>query len=220
MTLLLNETAMLSVIGTVQGQQHVHTLHFRQIDAAPTAMDGLIDDWEANAMPSYKAIFLPADSPVQTIRATHVCGGLPLDAPAEQVPAAVIGTRGSAGWLPGPSLLAQVVGEKTAFSGRSRQGRFFIGGVDDHDHQGNTFTIGTVNAGEPSHYGRVTAYLDALAARYFAGVGSLVWKLVVHSPKLASVGGTACQDSSTAVTGWKRQVLVTTMRSRRPGSGI
>jgi len=215
-----NDTLQLSIIGTVQGQQHVHTLHMRLQDGVGTE-DGLIDAWEAGPMDEYKAIFLPADNPVQIMRAAQVCGTVPLRAPKEQVPAATIGTRGSAGWLPGPALLAQLVGERTALAGRTRQGRFFIGGVDDHDHAGNSFTIGTVNAGEPSHYGRVTAYLDALALAFVTAGGALAYRLVVHSRTLAGViPPPQCQDSSTPVTAFSRQTLVTTMRSRRPGSGI
>ena len=191
---------------------HIHTLHFR-LGVAATEQ-GLIDAWQAGARAQYRAMFQSTDSPCQTYRAAQVCGSLPLRAPTEETEVApnIVGTQGFASDS-SPTWLARVVSERTALAGRSRRGRFYIGGLYESQHSGNNLTAGDLAL--------VQAYIDALMAAFVTGVtpGADAYALVVHSPTLAAVPATNCQDSSTPVTGMIARSRVGSMKSRKPGSG-
>lgn len=207
----INDTAQLAVKGTVGGQDHVHTLHFRAIDAIANEQ-GLIDAWQANARTAYRNIFKNTDTPVDIITASHVCGAIPLRALAQEVEVAPnrVGGEGNDTSQPLPTFNAGVVSVRTAFSGKSRRGRFYIGGLSEANTDGNT--LGALQA-------RIQAYVTALLAA-FTGAGSMGgWQLVVHSRKLAAVPGTQCQDSSALVTAMIVRAEVGTMRSRKLGHG-
>lgn len=207
----VNDTTQLAVQGTVGGQTHIHTLHFRYLD--PTASEqGLIDLWQANARTAYRGMFSTNDSPVILLRASEVCGALPLRAPVEEAEAGgnQTGTRViSAERL--PSWLAAVVSERTAFAGKTRRGRFYIGGLFEDETTGNTLNSGYI--------AWVQAYVDAIMGTFGPSGTSNLYRLVVYSRKLASVPGTQCQDSSTVVTSMLVNANIGSMKSRKPGSG-
>lgn len=208
----VNDTILLAIRGTVGGQTHVHTLHFREMAVAADEQ-GLIDEWQAACMTPFRGMFDNDDTPVILATASQVCGATPLRAPVEEAvtPPGGIGTL----TLPGdrvPSWLAAVVSVRTAVAGRSRRGRFYIGGLfEDVIHE---------NSIDAAHLLRVKVYTDALMATFGPG-GTMVANhaLVVHSPKLASVPGTQCQNSSTIVTALLPRTLIGSMKSRKPGSG-
>jgi hypothetical protein len=207
-----NDVAELAVIGTVGGQQHVHTLHFKHLGVSTTE-DQLIDQWQAACEAAYKALFTDQDQPIQTMRASQVCGTVPLRAPAEQTPASTLGTR-SVLTDPEPPFVAELVSERTAFAGRSYRGRFYISGLQEGDKVGSYLT----NSGS-LRYVLTTAYLTALLGAFGPSGSSLDLRLFVYSRKLASVPGVECQDTGAEVTGFVHPLLLSTMRSRRPGSG-
>ena len=103
---------------------------------------------------------------------------------------------------------------RTASAGKSRRGRFYIGGLWENDVSGNSVVVGAVDHGDA-----LDAYIVALARYVASGASTALYRLVVHSHKLSLVPGTQCQDSSTPVTGFIRRVTVGTMRSRMPGHG-
>lgn len=220
----INETVMLSVIGTVATQQHVHTLHFRANGVG--SMTALLTDWQSTSMTAYRGMFRLTDNPCQILRATHVCGSLPLNATIDVIPTTAnqAGTRATT-TANEASLLAALVSVKGESSGRRRQGRFFIGGLMGGDIVGND-----LNA---AHVGRVQAYCTAITTAYISAT-SPSWRLVVHSrylsephPAYTDSKGNAipaytpgnCQDISTPVAALIVRPSVTTMRSRKPGHG-
>lgn len=211
----VNDTVQLAVKGIVGGQTHIHTLHFRYIDVLSTDSD-LVADFQANALAEFRQCFSTADLPAQLITASQVCGGIPLRAPAEATPAAPAGTRDSSAIGDRlPSWLATITSERTALAGRSRRGRFYMGGMWEADTDGNNLTDGTNRA---KNY--VTLYAAKLMARYVTdGAGkSPRYTLAIHSRVLA-LPGVNCQDSSTLVNGLIVRTAVASMKSRKPGSG-
>ena len=211
----INDTVELSVAGLVGGQTHVHTLHFRY-KRVSSSEAGLITDWKGSCLTTYRAMFSTLDTPATLLKAAQVCGSVPLRAPGEDASGPAAGTRAITA-DPLPTWVAQVVSERTALAGRSRRGRFFMGGlyeVDSSGTNGNSVPVGNQRSI------LIQAYLDTLLAQFVTGGGAnLDYGLVVHSRLLAAVPGTACQDSSTSVTGLIRRDLLGSMRSRRPGSG-
>lgn len=207
----VNDTVQLSVIGTVAGQTHIHTQHFRYLDPTSTEQ-GLIDLWQANCRTTYRNMFNTTDLPVLLLRAGQVCGAIPLRAPVEEAeaPATQAGTLNWTGDR-APSWLAGVVSERTAFAGKSRRGRFYIGGLYEAAIAGNDLGA--------THKGHIQAYVDALNGTFGAAGSSNLYRLVVYSRKLASVPGTQCQDSSTVITSLLVNDAIGSMKSRKPGSG-
>ncbi len=209
----VNDTVELAVIGVVGGEQHVHTLHFR-FQTLNATDAGLVADFIANPLGTYRNIFYNADTPAERVVARQVCGGVPLRSPAESAPASPGGTRAltterAPGWV---SVVNSV---RTALAGRSRRGRFYIGGMAEYDVTGNYLS----NA-NGSHAIAIPLYSAALIARYELVSGaSADYKLVVHSRKLAAVAGSQCQNTSTPVNAILMRQLLGSTRSRRPGSG-
>lgn len=207
----INDTAQLAVIGTVGGVRHIHTLHFRHLDPALTEQN-VIDAWQAQARTAYRDLFHPSDLPIERYVCAQVCGSVPLRAPVEEVEVDPnrAGTLASTGQLL-PTFNAAVVSVRTALAGRSRRGRFFLGGLREDYVAGNVL--------DPNYLSRVQTYINALLAAFgpSGSVGSE--RLVVHSRKLASSPTVACQDSSTLVQGMIARANPGTMRSRKLGSG-
>lgn len=207
-----NDTVQLTVQGVVKNQMHLHTLHFRLTDATYTD-GGLIDAWQAGCRTAYRALFVTFDQPVQLLTARQVCGTQPLRAAAQEVEVtgSILGTRtltgqGCAPWL------ASLVSVRTALAGKSRRGRFFLGGLLEDDLDGAL--LGT------TYLNLLQTYLNALATTFIGTAASASGAiLVIHSPKLAQPG-VQCQDSSTPVTGLLKRDQLTTMKSRRAGSGL
>lgn len=207
----VNDTVLLTVQGTVGGQRHIHTLHFRYEDIASDEA-GLIELWRTTCRTAYRTLFDVDDSPCQLYTARQVCGALPLRAPAEVAETApnIVGASDFTTDR-GPTWLAAVVSVRTASAGKSRRGRFFIGGLFESEFSGNNLVTNHVN--------RLTAYCTALNNAFIdtGGVGE-IYRLVVHSHKLAQPG-VQCQDSSTPVTAFIVRTEMGSMKSRKPGSG-
>jgi hypothetical protein len=211
----------LAVIGTVQGQQHVHTLHFR----STTDPDGLAraeDDWQSNLinlwqgapMTAYRAIFYTADSPVQQYQVRKVCGSLPLPAGVDEAEAAgsILGTR-TGGTQPLAPWLAQVVTIRSALAGRRYRGRNFLGGLDENDVGGAVISVGRTNL--------VDAYYNALVAAFITPLEvDVEARLFVYSRVQSGVPGTQCQNAGSDARGYQSRTALATMKSRKAGSGI
>jgi hypothetical protein len=201
----------MAVKGTVGGETHVHTLHFRAADALANEQ-GLIDQWQTSCRTAYRNIFVVGDTPVDTITVQQVCGSTPLRAPVIETEIAPnrAGGEGNDTSNLMPTFVAGVVSVRTAFAGKSRRGRFYIGGLTEAGVTQNI--LGSVA-------GRIQTYLTALETAFRSPNALSGWSLVVHSRKLAAVPGTQCQDSSTLVTSLLLRNEVGTMRSRKLGHG-
>lgn len=208
----INDTEELTVAGSLLGQQVVNTYHFRvknpDLPGPPSIEQALIDAWQAGCYANYRGIFL-SNYTIDYISARQVCGTLPLRARVDESVAAT-GTRAASGDL-APTWLAALVRERSAFAGRSYQGRnFYLVGAEidfvANVLQANILTpINTYNASLLTVFGPSGTNGD--------------FQLVIHSHKLASVPGTQCQNSSTPVLSLSTSTYLTTMRSRRSRSG-
>jgi len=212
----VNDTLRLSVIGTVATQQHVHTLHFRNSTIGDQEQ-AIIDAWQANCRNAYRDMFTTSDSPVQRFSVQQVCGSVPLRSALEEVEVSpnIAGswlTSGGAVHAISPSFVAAVVSVKTALAGRSRRGRFYIGGVPEAELN--------INSLSPAYTAKIQAYINVLLTRFGALSVLHEFNLVVHSPTLAKVPGSQCQNTSTLVNGMTINPLIGTMRSRKAGSGL
>lgn len=207
----INDTYLLTVRGTANSTQHIHTLHFRE-GASVTGAAGLLTAWQGTPMTAYRAMFHTGTTIIESIKAQEICGTPPLPAASEFVPAPAgqLGTRANTN-EPMPAFLATQVKLTTGLAGRSRQGRFFIGGMWENDNSSNSLATAWVAL--------VQAYCDALKA-IFVTPGAPDFRLVVHSRKLAAQVGMQCQNSSTSVTNLIINLQPTTMRSRKLGHGL
>lgn len=212
----------LAVIGTVQGQQHIHTLHFRSTAAGssvgfsePNWQQDLIDGWQTNCRTAYRAMFYAADNPCQSYQVRKVCGTLPLPAGIDEgeVPASSAGTNGApAGQFAAP-WLANVVTERTAFAGRRYRGRMFLGGLAEEQINGALIEANRITL--------TTAYTTALTTNYITPIETAVnAKLFVYSRTQARVPGIQCQNAGADVTSFQVRTGLATMKSRKAGSGI
>lgn len=208
----LNDTAQLVVQGTVAGQLHLHTLHFRELDATGTNQEpGIIDEWQANCRTAFRGLFGTGDSPAQLYRCSQVCGSIPLRAPAEEAEVSpnIAGTLTlTTDQL--PPWLAAVISWRTASAGRSRRGRNYFGGMSEEMINGDLI--------HSTQQTRLAAYRDALLAQFGPSGASVNYKLVVHSHALA-LPGVQCQNSSTLITSGLVRTFVATMKSRKAGHG-
>jgi hypothetical protein len=213
-----NDTLQLSVIGFVANQQHVHTLHFRHILPNMTDLE-LAEDYRDNVLPSYRAMFNTTDTPAEVIRVQQVCGSLPLRAAAEVAPPNILGTYDANGASIGDWMapwLASYATVKTALGGRSRQGRFYLGGLNEAWVNGAALNTLAQGSGRTQ---RQATYITALGRYITAGAWTANSIMVVHSHKLASVANTQCQNSSTPVTSIINRTVLATMKSRKAGHG-
>jgi hypothetical protein len=201
------------VIGTAGGQQHVHTLHFRNQDGTGT-LQSLIDAWQTEVGADYRGCFSDQDLVCQLYRASMVCGAAPLPASVEEVGVApdIDGSVSVAGDRL-PPWLARVVSVRTPNGGKSYRGRFYLGGMWEG------WTVGSTIQAAPLV--PIQTYATGLIDHFVTpAFGTGGWRLVVHSRKLASVPGTQCQVSSTLVSGLIVRSEVGSMKSRKAGSGI
>jgi hypothetical protein len=222
----INDTVRLSVIGTVNGTQHVHTLHARAMNADNPA-DAFITLWQSSCLAAYRGAFRLLEQPVQQIKAAVVCGTVPLPAGSELAIAAGSGS-GTVDFqgTPEPAYMAALVSVKSNLAGRRRQGRFFIGGLGKNDTAGNLLTAACIS--------RLQGYVDAVKAAFVTPAAPTV-KLVVHSrylstphPAYTDRNGVLipaytpgeCQDSSALVVNLIVSDRATTMRSRKLGHGL
>lgn len=210
-----NDTVQLSVVGNVSTQQHVHTLHFRQRPISGLGINNeqqLIDAWQAACNVTYLAMFRSFNNPIERLIARQVCGSVPLRAPIEETVTAGTqpGTKATTG-DDMPPWLATVYSVRTALQGKSRRGRFFIGGVSEDEQE-----RGNLNAGAITRY---QGYATALLAAFGPAGTNADFRLVVHSRKLA-LPGVQCQDSSTETNGIILRLVLGSMKSRKAGSGL
>jgi hypothetical protein len=209
----LNDTSILAVQGTWVGQRHIHTLAFRS-QVIGDAEQALIDEWQSACRTAYRAIFPGGHNPVELLTARQVCGALPLRAAVEEVepPATGSGTRSVVEAVLAPWLTG-LISVRTASAGKSRRGRNFIGGLAESDILGSTISGPWITA--------VTAYYTALMNTFGPSGTSTTWRWVIHSHKLAlEPGAPPCQNTSTPVTGFIVRPTMTTMKSRKVGSGV
>lgn len=197
--------------GTVGGERHVHTLHFRYLSDTPTEAT-LLAALEVSPLPEYLALFWSSDTPVERMEARQVCGVLPLRAPAERVPASAAGTITPNGERV-PTFLAELVSWRTPFAGRSYRGRSFVGGLSENHINGNQMVTGT-----GTRYALTTAYADEVLAVYGTEGTNSLYRAVVWSPTRRAAGA-SCANASPTISGYVHPTLLSTMRSRRPGSG-
>jgi hypothetical protein len=177
------------------------------------ADQALIDEWQSACRTAYRAIFPSVVTPIEVLTARHICGAIPLRAAVEEVETTAnqAGTRVTAGQMLA-SWLASLTSVRTASAGKSRRGRFFLGGMVEDDVAGATISGSYLTA--------VNAYAQALLNTFGPAGTSTNWKWVVHSHALSKTGPSVpCQNSSTPVTGFIVRNLMTTMKSRRAGSG-
>jgi hypothetical protein len=208
---MINDTVELAVQGTVNGQAHITTLHFRYLSLAANEA-GLITDWQTNARTNYRACFSTTDRPVEIITARPVCGSVPLraaDAVGEVSPN-IAGTIAHSGDAL-PPWISTVATLRSATAGRSQRGRQFMGGLYEESITGDLLTGGDV--------GFRQTYYAGLVSRYGFGGTSTDYLLVVHSRKLARTG-VQCQSSSFPVTGIQLRLYLATQKSRRAQHGI
>jgi len=207
----VNDTYELRVIGHILSQQHIHTLHFRQSAAGVGAAE-LITQYSGAPLTAYRACFSIDDPCVEMLHAQMVCGSVPLEAAVEVNRSPFSAQAGSrvSNVDRSPTFMAGLVSIKTAFSGRSRRGRFFLGGLRDSDFLQNSMDAAWIALAQ--------AYANALKAAFVTAVGANFYQ-VIHSRTLAAVPGTDCQSSSTLVTDYVVSTVPTTMRSRKLGHG-
>jgi hypothetical protein len=219
----------LTVQGTVSGQMHVHSLHFRSTVAAasllltePEYQQQLIDSWQSTARSLYRNLFHVGANPCEIYRVRKVCGSLPLPAGIDEAEVApnIAGSVASLG-TPGAPWLASTMTWRTAFSGRSYRGRSYFGGLGSDLYA--TSTIGTLRVDAMAAYG------NALLAAYVTpGDVSTPYRLFIYSPTLANgkpdevppVAPVACQAAGGDVTTFQTRNVLATMKSRKAGSGL
>lgn len=220
-----NGVYSLAVAGTVTGQLHIHTLHFRStlagnsVALSETAwMQNLIDSWKTTPAAAYRAIFGAADLPVQLFRVRKVCGSTPLPAGLDQAQSAGsdVGT-GVAGEFNGDKCapwLASVTTERTGFAGRRYRGRFYLGGLYEP-----MVAVAQISADRQS---RTQSYVNALAAAYITPLETVTnFKLFNYSRTIALLNpATPCQDTGADVISHQVRDQLATMKSRKAGSGL
>jgi hypothetical protein len=215
----------LAVIGTVHGQQHIHTMHFRStldpdglLKEEDVWMTDLIATWSAAPQTAYRACFPTSTTPVQSYQVRKVCGSVPLPAGIDAgaagggVPGTGTGGLGlgdaAAPWL------ASVVTERTGLAGRRYRGRFFLGGLTEGVLTGAVVGVDRTNP--------TTAYCAALTAAFITPTEtSTDAKLFVYSrvQALEFPGGT-CQSFGADVRSFQVRDQLASMKSRKAGSGI
>lgn len=212
----------MAVVGTVQGEQHIHTLHFRSTPnpnnttMSETAyMTAIANAWKAQARVGFLNLFGTVDTPNLLQQLRKVCGSLPLPAGVDlaegsgsQAGTRVVTSLGdqAAAWLAG------TLTHRSGFAGRSYRGRNYLGGLFEADLQQQSVSA--------TYQGLLQAYANGLAAAFITPLEvDAVAKLFVYSRKLASVAGTQCQNAGADVTQLTPSSKLATMKSRRAGHG-
>lgn len=215
----------IAVIGTVAGQRHIHTLHFRSTLAGSAVgmaedvyLADLLSTWQTGCRTAYRAVFSTSHAPVQQYQIRKVCGGVPLPAGSDVAESAgnqggTINTGAVGGGEEAAPWLASVVTERTALAGRRYRGRFFLGGLYEGFIQGADVVSTRVST--------VQAYADALVATFVTPLETTVnGKLFVFSRTQSLVPGTQCQQAGADVRSLQPRTTLATMKSRKAGSGI
>jgi hypothetical protein len=215
----------LAVIGTVQGQQHIHTLHFRSTlepdgltDTETVWMTELVTTWQGAPAAAYRALMGSTELPVRQFQVRKVCGTSPLPAGVDiSQPAGSQAGTGVAGEFQGLSLapwLSTVTTVRTGFAGRRYRGRSYIGGLEE-----TMVTGATVSADRVS---RLTSYFNALLAAFVTpDEVSTKAKWFVYSRTIAEEEPTTpCQNTGGDVVGFQVRDQLASMKSRKAGSGL
>lgn len=216
----------LAVIGTVAGQSHVHTLHFRS--TISTAIDpwdedaaqaDLLSAWQTGCRTAYRGIFTTDHTPIQTYQIRKVCGTPPLPAglDASETGPNSVGSINGAAVGAGEAMapwLANVVTERTSLAGRRYRGRFFLGGLYEGFVAGSAIGAGRLTPTQ--------VYADALVATFVTPPDTTKeWALFVYSLKQAKeFPATPCQNTGANVRTLQVQGALASMKSRKAGSGI
>ena len=208
----VNDTEELAIVSSILGQELVNTYHFRLNSLAPpgsgTIEQILIDQFQTAAYTQYRAM-IPTSVLIERISARQICGTPPLRVRIDET-VGQLGTRGLVGDNCAP-WLAALVRERTAFAGRSYQGRNFYVLGSETDFNQNSVAASVVTA--------INAFNTALLAAFGAAVVGSDFTLVVHSPTKAKVPGVQCQECSSPVVSLSTSPYLTTMKSRRSRSG-
>lgn len=213
----------LAVLGTVAGQQHIHTMHFRStlepaalLQSEAAYQQALIDDWQGNLRTAYRAMFWSSDNPCQSYQVRKVCGSAPLPAGVDEAEAggSTAGTiTPSGGDQALAPWLACVTTIRTGLAGRKYRGRNYIGGNSEANVNGATIASAYTDL--------LNTYFGALKTRYVDRDDlTTPYRWFVFSRLLAGMAGVACQDAGAAVTGFQVRNQLATMKSRKAGSGI
>ena len=212
----------LSIIGTVCGQQHVHSLHFRSTAASsvdPYTEDAyqtaLLNAWKTASKTAYKAMFSSNWFPCQTYQVRKVCGSLPLPGgvDASETVAESQGTRPQSGESDLAPWLAQNCTWRTRYAGRRYRGRSFFGGLYESDVAG-----ALINGPRATS---MPAYLTTLVTA-FVTPGELTkeFSLFLWSRVQNQEPGMQCHQSGGDIISYQVRDQLARMTSRKAGSGI
>lgn len=206
----INDVFRMTIKGTVAGQDHYLTHHFRDLTGA-AAQTAIITVWQATCRTALRGCFTTADTPLLSYEVRQVCGTLPLQAPgAATEPGAT-----QAGTISPPgerlaSWLARVISWRTAYAGRSYRGRSFFGGLYEDWCNGNN-----VNGAQMT---QTDAYVTAMLGAFGPSGSSADWRLVVWSERLRDLGN-SCLLSSAGIDAGLSQQAIASMKSRKVGHG-
>jgi hypothetical protein len=218
----VNGIYKVAVLGSSEGQQHIHTLHFRST-LNPTSvalaeqdyMRELLAEWQSGCRAAYRNLFRSFHSPCLSYQVRKVCGSTPLPAGVDitETVGNSVGTGPDDGTGAMAPWLAQVTTIRTGLQGRRFRGRFFIGGL----MEGNV-AAATISA---ERNARTQAYADALLDTFITPADpSLVGKLFVWSRTESEEDGVACQNAGADAVSFQVRDQLATMKSRKLGSGI
>ncbi len=209
-----------AVVGTVKGQQHIHTMHLRSTTHPDAVALGetayqqrLIDDWQSACRTAYRAIFYTNDNPTESYQVRKVCGTLPLPAGVDEAETTgnIAGTRSSVS-EPAAPWLSTVTTIRSGLAGRRYRGRNFLGGLEEQDIVGATVQSGRI--------GLQATYFSALMTLFVSPAsGEPIGRWFVHSRLLAKQQGMQCQNAGADVTSYQNRSDLASMRSRKAGSG-
>lgn len=206
--MLPNTIQMLTVHGTLLGQDYLHTLHFKQLATAfateQAASQALIDAWQSAAQVAWLAAHANNYS-LTAVGARRVCGSTPL--PAELVETVnSAGTRSPGAQAAAAPWFSCLTSEYSLVAGRNYRGRYFLAGLFKDDISGDQVQSGYLTL--------ANAYATALGP-FLSGGANASWKLFVFSRKLASQPGMQCQNAGAEVASLVVRSQLTTQRSRR-----
>lgn len=207
------DTYELALKGTCNGQTIVNVHHFRAEDAGDLSTS-IASDWNTNLKATWLALLPPTYSlTLLTCRQINPPGPVGIDF----VPTGTV--TGGVGTVAGGLNVAQVIKWQTAFIGRSRRGRTFVGPMAvERVSGGNVIAAQQTNA---------LAYVTAMLGRYGAGgTFASTARLVIWSRTIAenvsqdpppAMG--AAGSASAYVTAGSSQLPARSQRRRDLGVG-
>jgi len=149
------DTYELAIQGVCNGQTIVNVHHFRA-EGAGDLSTSIASDWDTNLKSTFLALLPPTYS-ITLLKCRQINPPGPVG--ADVTPTGTV--TGGVGTVAGGLNVAQVIKWTTAFVGRSRRGRSFIGPMAiERVSGGNVITAQQTNA---------LAYVTAMLARYGSG---------------------------------------------------